>query len=208
MRVTQWLLKRAGISRAAQSPVIVKNVGRRDLPTLTRDFGYTKGAEIGVWKGAYSAKFCEANPKLHMLCVDPWVSYPAWLDTKNSLPPEEARLFMAEAYRLAHDRLAPLNCSLIRKFSVDAAKDVKDRSLDFVYVDSNHVYEAVLEDLEAWMPKVKPSGFIAGHDFRVFTNKPTIQVIPAVEAFTKMHKIHPWFVLADEATPSFLWEVH
>jgi methyltransferase family protein len=206
MRLSDRLKATVGVNGSAPSPIRLP-MSRNDLPTLVRELGFTRGAEIGVWKGEYSAKFCERNPHMHMLCVDPWQCYPAWKDTKNELPPEQAKALMTEAYRLAHARLAPLNCSLIRKFSVDAAKDVKDGSLDFVFVDGNHVYDAVLEDLAAWMPKVKPGGFLAGHDFRVFTNKPTIQVIPAVEHFTATRQIHPWFVLEGDRTPSFLWEV-
>lgn len=187
-------------------PIRLRRMGRRDLPALTRELGFTKGAEIGVWKGAFSAKFCEANPHLHMLCVDPWEAHPAWLDTKNAMPPDQAKSFLERSYDEATQRLAPLNATIVRKFSADAAADVPDQSLDFVYVDGNHVYDAVIEDLTVWSPKVKRGGFVAGHDFRVFTNKPTIHVVRAVEDFTKRHKIAPWFVLASERTPSFLWE--
>lgn len=143
-----------------------------------------------------------------MLCVDPWLSYPAWLDTKNALPKAQADLVMAEAHRLAVARLAGLNATIVRKFSVEAAAEVPDRSLDFVFIDGNHVFDAVTADLLAWMPKVKPSGFVAGHDYRIFPNKPTIHVVDAVNQFTAERQIAPWFVLSAESTPSFMWEVH
>lgn len=190
-----------------QSNPIHLRMSRAGLPNLCHELGFTRGAEIGVWKGAYTASFCQANPKLHMLCVDPWQSYPAWLDTKNAMPLEQAEWLIGEAYAKAMKQLAPLNCTIVRKFSREAALEVADRSLDFVYVDGNHVYEAVLEDLEAWAPKVKPGGFVAGHDYRVFTNKPTIHVVSAVKAYTDAHQIDPWFVLAADKTPSWLWVV-
>lgn len=182
-------------------------LSRMELPRICRELGFTQGAEIGVWKGAYSASFCEANPNLHMLCVDPWLSYPAWLDTKNSMPTDQAERLIESAYREALTRLTPIHCTIVRKFSTDAAKDVPDGSLDFVYIDGNHVLEAVLEDLTAWAPKVKPGGFVAGHDYRQFENKPTIHVIEAVNKYTQSHGIDPWFVLAGDRTPSFLWVV-
>ena len=37
--------------------------------------------------------------------------------------------------------------------------------MDFVYIDARHDYESVLEDLDAWCPKMKPGGIIAGHDY-------------------------------------------
>ncbi len=114
---------------------------------------------------------------------------------------------MEESYRIAVERLTPLNATIVRKFSADAAADVPDRSLDFCYIDSNHSYESVLEDLALWSPKVKPAGLIAGHDYRNFTNKPTIHVIEAVQAFTKAQHIGPWFITSADRTPSFMWVV-
>ncbi len=208
MTPADLLMRRFGVRPKSLKamPVTLPKMGRRDLPALTKELGFTTGAEIGVWRGAFSALFCEANPNLHMLCVDPWQPHQAWLDTKNSMPKAEAEQFIEQSYRDAVARLAPLNATIVRKFSAEAAAEVPDRSLDFAYIDANHVYDAVIEDLTLWAPKVKSGGFIAGHDYRVFPNKPMIHVIPAVQAFTKLHKIAPWFVLASERTPSFFWE--
>ena len=41
-----------------------------------------------------------------------------------------------------------------------------DEFFDFIYIDGNHNYEAVLSDLENWVPKVKNGGWITGHDFK------------------------------------------
>jgi predicted O-methyltransferase YrrM len=48
--------------------------------------------------------------------------------------------------------------------SVDAAKAFPDQSLDFVFLDAAHDYESVGADIEAWLPKIKNGGVIAGHD--------------------------------------------
>jgi hypothetical protein len=186
---------------------IALEMSRNDLPALCRELGFTRGAEIGVWKGAYSAAFCHANPAMHMLCVDPWSSYPAWKDTKNEMPLPEAKLFMAAAYRKAREVLEPLNTTIVRNHSKYAVKDVPDRSLDFAFIDGNHVYDAVLQDITLWAPKVRVGGILAGHDYRAFTNKPTIHVIPAVNEYTRTHGINPWFITAADRTPSWLWVV-
>ena len=52
--------------------------GRSDLPLLCRELGVRRGAEIGVWKGAYSAEFCMAIPGVHWFAVDPWAPYAAY----------------------------------------------------------------------------------------------------------------------------------
>ena len=53
----------------------------------------------------------------------------------------------------------------MRMNSVDAAKMIADKSLDMIFIDADHHYEAVLEDVIAWVPKVKMSGLITGHDY-------------------------------------------
>ena len=50
-------------------------------------------------------------------------------------------------------------------FSNEAVKLIEDSSLAFLYVDGNHVYDAVKEDLELFYPKMKPGALIAGHDY-------------------------------------------
>ncbi len=203
------LLERLLLCRiaSARSLPISLRMSRRDLPGLCRDCGFTTGAEIGVWEGEFSAKFCEANPALHLICVDPWLTYSGWLDTKLAQPLEHATRDMDAAFVKARTRLAPYNCRILRTFSVKAAYDVPDGSLDFVYIDGNHTEAAVTEDLVAWAPKVRSGGWIGGHDYRDFPNKPTIHVIEAVQAYTKARRIDPWFILAGDKTPSFLWVV-
>jgi SAM-dependent methyltransferase len=49
--------------------------------------------------------------------------------------------------------------------SVRAARTFVDGSLDFVFLDGNHTYESVTEDLSVWWPKIKPGGFLGGHDY-------------------------------------------
>ena len=48
--------------------------------------------------------------------------------------------------------------------SVEASTKFTDESLDVVFIDMCHLYDCVKEDLEAWYPKLKYGGYIAGHD--------------------------------------------
>lgn len=51
--------------------------------------------------------------------------------------------------------------------SFDRAKDFKDKSIDFCFIDANHNYEFVSRDIAAYLPKMKPGGVIAGHDYNM-----------------------------------------
>ncbi len=53
----------------------------------------------------------------------------------------------------------------IRATSLVAARRFEDGSLDFVFVDGSHAFRDVLDDLEAWYPKVRAGGTLAGHDY-------------------------------------------
>lgn len=54
---------------------------------------------------------------------------------------------------------------IVESDSVAAASKFDDQSLDYVYIDADHSYEAVKADIEAWLPKIKPDGIICGHDY-------------------------------------------
>jgi predicted O-methyltransferase YrrM len=49
--------------------------------------------------------------------------------------------------------------------TAEAAKQVEDGSLDFVFIDADHSYEGVKADIEAWDPKVREGGYVIGHDY-------------------------------------------
>jgi predicted O-methyltransferase YrrM len=54
---------------------------------------------------------------------------------------------------------------MLRMYSSQAAKLFPDGSLDFIYIDANHKYDYVKEDIELWWPKLKSGGMISGHDY-------------------------------------------
>ncbi len=64
--------------------------------------------------------------------------------------------------------LAPLGKDaprLISGCSWEVAAKYEDGSLDFVFIDGDHSFESVSKDIAAWLPKVRPGGIIAGHDY-------------------------------------------
>lgn len=199
----------------AALPLEIPNFGRDNLPQLFRELGYTKGAEVGVMQGDYSQVLCRDYPELKLYCVDAWQQYPGYyLGDQRT---------MDQFYNRARRRLKKYDVKLVREFSVEAAKQFADDSLDFLYLDAAHDFVNVINDLNAWIPKVRPGGAISGHDFikrgmgpTVFgkANK-TFHVKEAVEAWTGAFLVDPWFLLgrripqrADEIRDkirSFLW---
>ena len=81
---------------------------------------------------------------------------------------------------------------VIKDLSHEGAEWFKDGSVDCLFIDAGHSYEAVKKDIEAWLPKIKPNGIIAGHDYNSWAG-----VKKAVdEKFGTPHKVENdcWFI--------------
>lgn len=190
MDTKDYILKKFKIDLGENTkmPVEIPNFGREALAKLFYELKMKTGAEIGVFKGRYSKVLCEANPDLKLYCVDPWLIYDDYKEIKS-------KRLMASYYKKAMELLSPYNVSVIKKSSMDAIKDFKDGSLDFVYIDGNHAFRSVIDDIDEWSKKVRVGGIISGHDYKDFGTNTTIQVMQAVDAYTDAYKIRPWFVL-------------
>jgi predicted O-methyltransferase YrrM len=175
------------VSFTAPMPMVLSDFGRYQLAMLFAECGFTRGAEIGVAAGKYAEQLCHANPGLHLACVDAWETYPGYAD--------HTAVRLVEARQEARRRLASYDCRLVKAMSVEAAKQFRDGSLDFVYLDANHRFECVVADLAAWSPKVRTGGIVAGHDYHVFPQHPHWRVIEAVQSWVQAYDVSPWFLL-------------
>ena len=80
----------------------------------------------------------------------------------------------------------------IKELSHEAANNFEDGEVDCLFIDAGHSYEAVKQDIEAWLPKMKSNGIIAGHDYNAWAG-----VKQAVdEKFGTPHKVENdcWFI--------------
>jgi len=57
------------------------------------------------------------------------------------------------------------------------ANKYQDNYFDFVYIDANHKYKSIKKDLDAWFPKVKKGGVLAGHDYTARRGYGVIQAV-------------------------------
>lgn len=181
------------------SPIMVPGFSRYDLAALFGELGMNYGVELGVQGGRYAHILCKANPNLAYIGIDPYLEYDG-----IGIPGEQSGQDAGYENTLAH---LPPNATLVRKKSHDASFDYPDESFDFVYVDGNHVFSYVADDLHCWIRKVRPGGIIAGHDYRRYYPSSMIHVFWVINAWTEAYKVRPWFTTdpSTEHVRSFFW---
>ncbi len=120
------------------------------------------GVEVGSCEGMFACDllYTWTGDKLYM--VDAWRHLEFWKDALSVGRDESLHRMLNAAARVYKFQSRAV---LIRDLSVEASKLFRDGTLDFVYIDANHSYEAVSEDLQWWWPKVKSGGILAGHDY-------------------------------------------
>ena len=123
----------------------------------------SKFVEIGSWKGKSSAymavEIANSNKKIDFYCVDTWEG-----SIEHAGMEELPRL-----YDIFIDNMRPVESYYfpLKLKSIEAVSKFEDKSLDFVFIDASHEYEDVKNDIIAWLPKVKPGGVLAGHDYYI-----------------------------------------
>jgi predicted O-methyltransferase YrrM len=143
---------------------------RIELAKYFGELGFKTGAEIGVYMARYSEILFQNIPSLKLYCVDSWENIPH-------------HTHIADAGKA---KLANYNSVVIHKTSMEAIREFDDESLDFVYIDANHGYLSVRDDITAWAKKVRKGGIVAGDDYYLMRSG-NDGVIKAVDEYVKIH---------------------
>jgi len=121
------------------------------------------GAEIGVFEGSNS-KFLLRNLNFKKLyLIDPYGNYSDNQTVEKYDSCLQKRTLKAE--RKAKRRLKKYSNKIIwiKKPSSKAIKEIKEK-LDYIYIDGNHRYPYVKEDIEKYYKILASKGILSGHD--------------------------------------------
>jgi len=120
--------------------------------------------ELGTWKGRSLCSVADIikRKKLKVIAVD--------IFTGTAIEPvmlEHAKQEdIEQIFRNNIERFGLTPYVSVNRMSTDEAlKIVADHSLDLCFIDADHSYEGVKNDLNNWEPKVKRGGIISGHDY-------------------------------------------
>lgn len=166
-------------------------MGRKALALTMADMGLTKGVEIGCRYGASALLWKEHIPDLKLICIDPYRAY-------HRVSQERQDLIYAGALENAQKA----GFDILRKPSLEVLDNFVDGSLDWVHIDGDHTFDAAVQDIIRWAPKVREGGLVLVHDYCAFGMS---GVMPAVDAYTHCHRIDPWYVTRD-MEPTAFWQ--
>ena len=203
MNNVEFLLNKYHLDATQPNPLMVPQAGRDELLELFRDLGFKIGVEIGVQRGNYAEKMFKVIPGLEYYGVDAWTHYEGYRDIRAS---DRGQAAYDELFKNTTAKLAPYGAHLIRKWSTEAYKDFPDNFFDFVYIDGNHEFEHVTEDIANWSKKLKKGGIISGHDYaRIHSSNLKLHCKDVVDGWTASHNIKPLFVFSKDSSPNWLW---
>ena len=120
-------------------------------------------AEVGTWRGETAELLRALFPKAHLYLIDSWNPSPEYIE--RGVP---CSLHVGD-YEACFKEVSEFfekdpRVSIIRKTSLEGVKDVPD-GVDLVFIDADHSYKHVKQDIETWRKKVRKGGLLSGHDF-------------------------------------------
>jgi hypothetical protein len=153
-----------------------KNIGRKAWEPFMKKYKCDCVCELGVYKGDNFLALTAHKPKL-AVAVDAWrdngVHPRAYDDYTQKEFNEQYKYFKRRVSHLPYVKI-------VRENTILAATLFPDNYFDFVYIDADHTMDACYTDIVNWYPKVKPTKFLTGHDYRS-----GFGVVEAVNKFAK-----------------------
>ena len=122
-----------------------------------------QGIEIGTCRGESAYLILdECKNVFRLYCVDPFLGYDDWAG-------ELTQETMDKFETIARKNLSKFGsrAEIVKKKSSEAVADFIDESVDFIFVDGDHSYDATYNDLCVYYSKLKVGGIFSGHDYHL-----------------------------------------
>ncbi|MBS0205274.1 MAG: class I SAM-dependent methyltransferase [Planctomycetes bacterium] len=154
-------------------------------------------AEVGVFRGEFAERILTLCQPAEFHLIDLWSGSTTSgdKDGRNIVAVDNMEAMYHELcarYRdLAHVHLH-------RGESVEVLSRFPNQSLDAAYLDTSHYYQQTLAELDILMKKIRPGGWLLGHDYF-----PGCPVWPAVNEWCVKNGQHVTWLTRDDGCPSF-----
>ena len=135
---------------------------RDDFGRLFNKLGLLeKGVEIGVQEGVFSETLRSAWKGKELYLIDRWKYSPDYKDIANVPDEKQTEYYLSVIEKFSNDS----SVHIIKNDSLTASEQFPDEYFDWIYIDADHSFEGSSKDLQAWYPKLKLGGILAGHDY-------------------------------------------
>ena len=159
-------------------------------------------AEIGCWKGDFSAQILSVMKPRELHLVDPWRFVSAFPRRWYGGAIATSQADMDGIFEDVRIRFVKTpQVKIHRQASVAAARQFADETFDWIYIDGDHSRDSVLADLQVWHAKVKPGSFIVCDDYTWVDENNVPCVKAAIETFLQntavahTYELHNQFVI-------------
>ena len=153
--------------------------------------------EIGVWQGLSlcSAAKLIREKTINVIAVDtfkgsPWEEEAEGAFVRPGLDLQDCFENNLKLFKIH------FNTCVLAMPSLRAAQTVEDGTVDLVFIDGDHRSKSVIADIKAWLPKLKKTGWISGHDY-----KWSDSVGPAVDSVFGREKVYSqeniWYIIPE-----------
>lgn len=116
-------------------------------------------AEIGCWQGRSTRVLADHTPGT-VFAIDHFLGVPELLYELTDRPPYWLYKNFT-MHLIDRENVVP-----IRKSSREAARLLSALRFDMVFIDGDHEYQSVCEDIRWWTPLVASGGILCGHDYQ------------------------------------------
>lgn len=138
-----------------------------------------KIAEIGVEFGGFTDTYYNEENEINLIDM--------WETNGNDYYFSQRDGQVERGYQMILEKYSNKpNVKIVKMDSTEASKLFEDEYFDWIYIDADHSYEGVKQDISMWWPKLKKGGLFSGHDFDPSHNDPNYEkygVKIAVEEF-------------------------
>jgi hypothetical protein len=156
-----------------------------------------------VAEGNYSEVLLKANPTCELLLVDPWHAYS---DNPQNKTKEKHEYAYNEMKRKV-ENYPSVQIHVGDSMGVVLTPPVNEKPLDFCYIDGNHSFDFVMQDLIEWSKRVRSGGIVSGDDYYALDQKRWVGggVVEAVQAYVNAHRIPIWWLFQGHKSVDFMW---
>ncbi len=129
-----------------------------ELAWLARTASISKNIlEVGSYKGRSTRALCD-NTTGRVTAVDPWQG--PYITDKERVLFDQAKSWP----EFQHNLFGVKNLTTFKGTFSEFGKINKD-IFDFIFIDGDHRYNAVIHDIELALTMLKPNGVLSGHDY-------------------------------------------